>query len=65
MDNNLDNFFLTANIYKGSDLVKSLTVPKSLIHHTVQKYAFPGSLHSVEVLDKNNSVVFNSISLGY
>jgi hypothetical protein len=65
MDNNLNNFFLTANIYKGENLVKSLTVPKSLIHHTVQKYAFPGSLHTVEVLDENNNLVFNSISLGY
>lgn len=65
MDNNLDNFFLTANIYKGTELVKSITVPRSLIHHTLQKYAFPGSLHSVEVLDKNNNVTFHSNSLGY
>ena len=37
MDNDLNSFFLTIDIYEGDNKVKTVTVPKSLIHVIFQK----------------------------
>ena len=60
MVSDLDNFFVTAVVYKGSTYLKSFTIPKSLIHDIVMKYKYPGSLYEVRIIDKEGIYRINT-----
>lgn len=64
MDNDLNNFFLSVDVFKGNDKVKTFTVPKSLVHDIFQAYAYPGSPFHVTVHDKLENFVLSSKILG-
>lgn len=60
MVNDLDKFFVTAVIYEGQEYIKSLTVPKSLIHDVIMKFKYPGSKFDVRIIDKNGIYRINT-----
>jgi hypothetical protein len=66
MDNDLNKYFVTVQVYKNDQQVHSITMPKSLIHEIFQKWKFPGSEYDVRIIDHTgnfriNSVILNSI----
>jgi hypothetical protein len=65
MDNDLNSFFLTIDIYEGDTKVKTVTVPKSLIHDIFQQYKFPGSRYDIKVLDHTGNFRIDSKIMGF
>jgi hypothetical protein len=65
MDNDLNSFFLTIDIYQGDTKVKTVTVPKSLIHDIFQQYKFPGSRYDIKVLDHTGNFRIDSKIMGF
>jgi hypothetical protein len=65
MDNDLNRFFVSIDIYKGDSKVKSVTVPKSLIHDIFQQYKFPGSQYDVRITDHTGNYRINSKIMGF
>lgn len=65
MDNDLNKFFVTVDIYKGNEKVKSITIPKSLIHDTFEQYKFPGSPYDVRIIDHTGNFRINSKIMGF
>ncbi len=65
MDNDLNKFFVTVDIYKGTDKIKSVTIPKSLIHDMFEQYKFPGSMYDVRITDSTGNMRINSKIMGY
>lgn len=63
MDNNLNRFFVTMEIYEGDTCINSITVPSSLIHDMFQKWKFPGSWFDVRVIDHTGNLRINSTIL--
>jgi ribosome-associated toxin RatA of RatAB toxin-antitoxin module len=63
MDNDLNKYFVTVQVYKEDQQVNSITMPKSLIHEIVQKWKFPGSEYDVRVVDYTGNYRFNSTIL--
>lgn len=60
MVNDLDKFFVTAVIYEGTTYLKSLTIPKSLIHDVIMKYKYPGSSLNVRIIDNTGVYRINT-----
>lgn len=65
MDNDLNKYFVTVDIYKGDSKVKSVTIPKSLIHDMFQQYKFPGSQYDVRIIDHTGNYRINSKIMGF
>ena len=65
MDNDLNSFFLTIDIYEGDTTIKTVTVPKSLIHVIFQQYKFPGSRYDIKVLDHTGNFRIDSRIMGF
>lgn len=65
MDNDLNRFFVNIDIYRGDTKVKSVTVPKSLIHDIFQQYKFPGSQYDVRITDHTGNYRINSKIMGF
>lgn len=60
MDNDLNRYFVTFQIYKDGAQVNSLVVPKSLIHEEFQNWKFPGSTFEVRVIDHTGNFRISS-----
>lgn len=65
MDNDLNKYFVTVDIYKGDNKVKSVTIPKSLIHDMFQQYKFPGSQYDIKIIDHIGNYRINSKIMGF
>jgi hypothetical protein len=50
MDNDLNKYFVTLNVYKGPEHVYTLTIPRSLLH-SIRKCKYPGSEFNISVID--------------
>jgi hypothetical protein len=59
----LNNYFVTMQIYKGDVQVHSITVPKSMISDMFYKWKFPGSQYDVHVIDHTGNFRINSTIL--
>lgn len=60
MDNDLNKFFVTINIFEGENQVHSVSVPKSNIHDVFLKYKYPGSIYDLKVIDHTGNYRINS-----
>lgn len=65
MDNDLNNFFVTVDIFRDSTKIKSLTIPKSLVHDTFQLYVFPGSPFNLKFHDDIEKFSLDSKIMGF
>lgn len=63
MDNDLNKYFVTMQIYEGDVQIHSIEVPRSLIHEMFQKWKFPGSRFNVHVIDHTGNFRINSTIL--
>lgn len=63
MDNDLNKYFVTINIYKGEQQVHSIVSPRSLIHDAFQQWKYPGSPFDVRVIDHTGNFRINSAIL--
>lgn len=50
MDNDLNRYFVTLDVYKGTEKVYSTTIPRSLLH-TISACKYPGSEFNIRVID--------------
>jgi hypothetical protein len=60
MDNDLNSYFVTFEIYEDGTKVNSLTVPKSLIHEEFQNWKFPESTLEVRIKDHTGNFRISS-----
>jgi hypothetical protein len=60
MDNDLNRYFVTFEIYQDGIKVNSLVVPISLIHDEFQNWKFPGSTVEVRVIDHTSNFRISS-----
>lgn len=60
MDNDLNRYFVTFEIYKDGAQVNSLVVPISLIHEEFRNWKFPGSTVEVRVIDHTGNFRISS-----
>lgn len=60
MDNDLNEYFVTFEIYKDGAQVNSLVVPKSLIHDEFLNWKFPGSTVEVRIKDHTGNFRISS-----
>ena len=60
MDNDLNTYFVTFEIYDDGTKVNSLTIPKSLIHEEFQNWKFPGSTLEVRIKDHTGNFRISS-----
>jgi hypothetical protein len=59
MDNDLNNFFVTIEVYEGDKKLYSYTLLKSLLH-SIRKCKYPGSPYDVRVIDNTENYRINS-----
>jgi hypothetical protein len=60
MDNDLNTYFVTFEIYDDGTKVNSLTIPKSLIHEEFQNWKFFGSTLEVRIKDHTGNFRISS-----
>ncbi len=64
MDNDLNSYFVTVDVYQGEQKIHSVITPRSLIHDMFQLWKYPSSPYDIRVIDHTgnfriNSAIFN------
>lgn len=63
MDNDLNKYFVTMDIYQGEEKIHSVTSPRSLIHTVFSQWKYLGSPYNVRVIDHTGNFRINSVIL--
>ena len=63
MDNKLDQYFVTIDVYQDEQKIHSVITPRSLIHDMFLMWAYPGSSYNVRVIDHTGNFRINSTIL--
>jgi len=60
MASDLNEYFVTFNIYRGSEQVHTIEAPRSMIQHIFMQYKYPYSPYEVRVVDNTGNFRLSS-----